>query len=161
MASTFDTKGQNGSPLTNGHLHDVDQDHTTDFGKAQTREDVAVSTQNAAETLEGSVSSLWTELSLLYSPAIEAKIWAVASKALAMVSMRNFYRKSIITDIDYRRSLLLCFQSTLEPTARHMSTAILNFGPRVSSQARCTNCCTGLASSQLNLLLRLKVYLTC
>lgn len=99
MASTSDTKSQKGSLLTNGHLCDLGQNHNDDFGEVQATKDTVGSTRNGVESLEKGISSSRNELSLLYSPAIEAKIWAVASKALAMVSIGNTYHMTINTDV--------------------------------------------------------------
>ena len=85
-ANVVDVRPQNGPPATNGYDHDSGKNDENGPSQAQSMNGSRMSAQKAVGAYDKDLPSLSSELSELYSPTVEAKIWAVASKALTMVS---------------------------------------------------------------------------
>ena len=85
MAATHDSSLQNGAPTSNGHNHDNPLNGANNNSLVHKDAEDAQSFQETPKSSGHNLLSSSKELSALYSPAVEAKVWAVASKALTMV----------------------------------------------------------------------------
>lgn len=84
----------NGVLASNRNHHYAGCDVEHGLGQTDTKEAAPALTKHAI-LLDTDLSALSKQISALYSPAVEAKIWAVASEALAMVGLRSPRRPNL------------------------------------------------------------------
>lgn len=85
MAATHDSSQQNGSPTSNGHNHANALNGVKNHDLVHKDIEDTQHFQRAPKRSDHNALSPSKELSALYSPAVAAKVWAIASKALTMV----------------------------------------------------------------------------
>lgn len=86
-ANTPEVGSQNGAPKTNGYHHDDCQNQEEDLIPAHVKKIENPLEKRVVGSRDEDIKLLSNELSTLYSAAIDAKVWSVASKALSMVRM--------------------------------------------------------------------------
>lgn len=85
MHST-DEPPQKGPLLTNGHRNESEQDHPDRAAEMLHTKSTMKTDKTKPLSVDINLKAISSELSNLYSPAVEAKVWSVASKGLLMVS---------------------------------------------------------------------------